>query len=182
MEGRIRIEKNSTFKIANVSIMSALAVVSGYALSMVPNVELMSFIVFTSGFLMGVWEGVAVALISTLIYTMWNPWGPPLLPISLAQVVCEIVIGFSGGIYGKRKDKRNDSIMVLETTILGAALTIFYDTLTNVAFAIAFDLVDEIVYVLLTGIWYSSLHTFSNAIIFGTLTLPVYKAFKNLKT
>jgi len=178
---RINVEKNSTFKIASVSIMSALAVVSGYALSVIPNVELMSFIIFISGFLMGVWEGVVVALVSTLIYTIWNPWGPPLLPISLAQIMCEVVIGFSGGIYGRRKSEKKESTLVIEAAILGAVLTLFYDIITNVAFAIAFGLVNEMIYVLLMGIWYSAFHIFTNAMIFGTLTLPVYKAFKNMR-
>ncbi|MFX1353396.1 MAG: ECF transporter S component, partial [Promethearchaeota archaeon] len=71
--GSIWIDKK-TFKIVLISMFSALAVVLGYALAYIPNVELFTLTIFLGGFILGKRDGLVIGLLSSLIFVFFNPY------------------------------------------------------------------------------------------------------------
>ena len=57
-----------SFRLALISIFSALSIVLAYMLNPFPNIELLTLMIFLSGFIMGKKEGLIVGLISSFIY------------------------------------------------------------------------------------------------------------------
>ena len=65
-------------------LLVALIVAAGYSLAGVPNVELVTLLVFVSGFLLGPRLGLAVGATSWGLYSLLNPMGaavPPVLAV-----------------------------------------------------------------------------------------------------
>ncbi|MHA1722395.1 MAG: ECF transporter S component [Candidatus Baldrarchaeia archaeon] len=167
-------------KISVIAIFASMAIASAYASSMIPNVELMSFMVFVAGYIYGSYAGALVGLIAMGIYGIWNPWGGAVPPIFIAQVGCTALIGAVGGITNKVLNTPNSgSEKALGAAALGGVLTIIYDLITNYAYAVAFGLAQQFVLVLIAGAWFSLIHVISNTIIFGILLTPVSRTLKN---
>jgi hypothetical protein len=165
-------------KLAQMGIFVALAIALKLPLLQIPNVEFFTFVVFSSGYLLGILEGGVVGGLSILIYTTFNPYGFPPLPIALAQVFSMIFIGIFGGLVFKA----GFVILVkLSTLILmglvGVILTLIYDILTNLAVAYV---VGQFIPVMLAAVPFSLIHIGSNAIIFVVLT-PVLFKFNQLE-
>ena len=78
--------KQRPLLIARVALLSALVYVLSYGTSWLPNVNFVFFIVFTSGLLFGLTTGVLVGFIGMGLWTLFNPYGPALIPIMIAQV------------------------------------------------------------------------------------------------
>ena len=64
----------------------------------IPNFEVLTLVVFCSGVLLGVRDGMLTGAITMLVYSLLNPYGaaPPL--ITLSQVVGEAAAGGAGGV------------------------------------------------------------------------------------
>ena len=172
--------KKKSIELSAISVFSALAIGGGYALSFVPNVEVMSFLVFSSGFIFGVKVGSLVGLISMTIYTTWNPWGGPIPVISLAQIFGMSLFGAVGGFYGSSYRQRvNFSIVdLLEIGFIAAILTLFYDIETSIAYAYAFGLEKALLWVIIAGTPYMLIHVISNVFIFSFGMKPINRATK----
>lgn len=165
-------------KLARMGIFVALALALKLPILQIPNVEFFTFVVFSSGYLLGILEGGVVGGLSILIFTTFNPYGFPPLPIALAQVFSMIFIGIFGGLILKA----GLVILVkLSTLILmglvGVILTLIYDVLTNLAVAYV---VGQFIPVMLAAVPFSLIHIGSNAIIFVVLT-PVLFKFNQLE-
>ena len=160
-------------KIAKIGILIALAVGLNLVLLGVPNIELISFIVFSSGYFLGIAEGGVVGFLAMLIYSLFNPYGMPPFPILLAQVIGMSLIGSVGGITVKSgwlsKAKLANFFLI---GLLGLILTFVYDLLTNLAVAYT---VGQFLPVLVGGIVFSLVHIFSNVVIFTVLAPVTYK-------
>jgi hypothetical protein len=161
-----------------MGIFVALAIALKLPLLQIPNVEFFTFVVFSSGYLLGILEGGVVGGLSILIYTTFNPYGFPPLPISLAQVFSMIFIGIFGGLIFKA----GLVILVKLSTLilmglLGVILTLIYDILTNLAVAYVMG---QFIPVMLAAVPFSLIHIGSNAIIFVVLA-PVLFKFSQLE-
>jgi len=168
-------------KISITAVFASMALASAYVLSTIPNIELMSFLVFIAGYLYGSSVGALVGLIAMGIYAAWNPWGGPVPPIFAAQVGCMTFIGAVGGLASKIfNTSASDSEKMLGAAALGGTLTIIYDLATNYAYALAFGLAKQFVIVLIAGAWFSLMHVISNTLIFGLLLAPVSKTLRNV--
>jgi biotin transporter BioY len=75
----------------------ALAVALGFSLVHVPNVELVTLVIFMAGYILGSKGGFIVGIISMGLFTTLNPMGAPVLPVALAQVGGMAAIGAVGG-------------------------------------------------------------------------------------
>lgn len=172
--------KTKSKKISVIAIFASMAIASAYTLSMIPNIELMSFMVFVAGYIYGSYTGALVGLIAMGIYAMWNPWGGPVPPIFAAQVGCMALMGAVGGIANKiLNTPSSNSEKMLGAAALGGVLTITYDLVTNYAYAIAFGLAQQFILVLIAGAWFSLMHVISNTLIFGILLAPVSRMLRN---
>ena len=100
------LEKPS-FKIAILSTFAALAVVFGYMLAFIPNIEIFTLTIFLSGFILGKKEGLFVGLLSSIIFTLLNPLNPSPPPLFLYQITHYSLTGLLGGFLRHYFNKRD---------------------------------------------------------------------------
>ena len=166
----------SSSKIAKMGVFTALPIVLKIPIFQIPNVEFFSFVVFASGFLLGIIEGGIVGALSMSIYTLVNPYGPPPVPVGIAQVLSMIFIGISGGFFFSLNLFRGLKFATfIGMGIAGFLLTLVYDILTNLGVVIV---AGEFVPVMLAGVPFALIHLFSNAIIFVLLTPVLFRLAK----
>jgi len=68
--------ERKSFRIALIGTFTALAIVLGYSLWYIPNIEVFTMMIFLSGFIMSKKEGAIIGLLSALIFTFFNPIAP----------------------------------------------------------------------------------------------------------
>ena len=82
--------------ITRIALFSALVYLLSWATAWLPNVNFVFFIVFTSGLVWGAVPGALVGLVGMGLWTSFNPYGPAMLPIMIAQCLgagCSGVVG-----------------------------------------------------------------------------------------
>jgi energy-coupling factor transport system substrate-specific component len=176
----------SARKLALSGVLIALAIVLKLPILSVPNVEFFTFIVFSSGFLLGIIEGCLVGIISISLYTsIITPYGLPPLPIAFAQVLSMALIGLAGGLAFKlhlvRFGKESFPFTLfkfLTMGLFGLGLTLIYDLLTNLATAYVMG---QFLPVMISAIPFALIHILSNTAIFVVLT-PVLSKLSKLQT
>ena len=166
-------------KLVRASIFTALAIGLGFSLLMVPNVELITVIVFLSGLTLGVRWGILVGGTAEFIFSVLNPFGSGLMfpPLLISQVLSMILIGAFGGILKSvffKKEYSSKRIAILALT--GFILTFLFDSLTTLSFpvSVGFDF-PQTFGIYLSGIGFTLLHQISNAIIFPIVIPKVVK-------
>jgi uncharacterized membrane protein len=158
----------SSRKLALMGILIALAFALKLPILQLPNIEFFSFVVFCSGFVLGILAGSMVGAVAISLWTFFNPYGFAPWPIALAQIISMILIGFSGGFFRKLNLISNNSIIrIFQLGAGGLVLTFIYDLLTNLATAYV---VGQLVPVLVAGIPFALLHIGSNTVIFVMLS------------
>ena len=171
--------QNQTRRIIQTGLFVALVVVLGFLLAEVPNVELMTVTVFLSGVILGPVNGIIVGTISIIIYSLFNPYGPPLPPLVLAQILGFALVGWSGGILRRRILPR-DKAAYLFSALAGLMLTLIYDSLTTAATAFIVlgreGFARGLAGCFIAGSLFIVIHTFSNTIVFTLATVPVLRA------
>ena len=143
-----------------IAILVALSVSSNYALVWIPNVKFMDLLVFVAGFIAGSLDGAIVGALSWIVYGFLNPYGwvPTIL---IATVLAETIYGILGGILRRNPSQASRA----ELALLGLLCTLFYDFITNVAFALTFKI--PLTIALLAGIPFALVHELSNAALFS---------------
>jgi len=130
-----------------------------------PNVEFTSLICFLTGFLFGAPFGALLGALTMFINGFLSPWGfaGVIMPF---QMLGMALMGFAGGVYRKLlgNDFSISKSLSFESACLAAFLTLIYDVITNVGYAVLFNL--EIIIVLITGVWLSIIHVVSNTVLF----------------
>jgi hypothetical protein len=165
----------SAGKIALMGVLIALAIALKLPILSIPNVELLTFVIFTSGFLLGAVEGALVGMIAMSVYTtLISPYGIPPLPIAAAQIVSMCLIGLVGGLVSVtirvtawRSTLSKHLPFAIALGISGAALTIVYDLLTNLAVAFVMG---QWMPVMVAAVPFALLHILSNLAIFLILS------------
>jgi uncharacterized membrane protein len=170
----------SVRKLSLMGVLVALAIVLKLPILSVPNVEFFTFVIFSSGYLLGALEGLLVGVISMSLYTsVITPYGLPPLPIAFAQVFSMALIGFAGGLASRLNLVPSDRIpssfagfKFLTMGLFGLGLTLIYDLFTNLATAYV---VGQFWPVMIAGIPFALLHILSNVSIFVILTPVLFK-------
>ena len=90
------LEKKS-FRIAIVSTFTALAIVLGYALASLTNIEVFTLTIFLSGFTLGKRDGMIVGFLSSFIFCLFNPYGA-YLPLFAFQLTHYTLTGLLGAL------------------------------------------------------------------------------------
>lgn len=158
-------------KLVRASIFTALAIGLGFSLIMVPNIELITVIIFLAGLTLGIGWGVLVGGTAELIFSVLNPFGSGLVfpPLLLAQVLSMMIVGLAGGLMRPLFFKREFSAKnIAGLAITGFILTFIFDSLTTLSYPISvgFDL-PQTVGIYISGIGFTILHQVSNAIVFA---------------
>ncbi len=168
----------SARKLAWSGVLIALAIVLKLPILSVPNVEFLTFVIFSSGYLLGMIEGTIIGIISMSIYTsLITPYGLPPLPIAIAQIFSMALVGFAGGLVNRFRLilTFNSYLPYLSMGIAGLALTVIYDLLTNVATAYVMG---QFYPVMVAAIPFAAIHILSNLIIFIIFTPLLLKMSK----
>jgi len=164
-------------RISLVAILVSLSVATNYVLIGVPNVKIMDFIVFMGGFCLGPFAGASIGIFTWAVYGAINPYG--FIPqIWLATMFSEAIYGLIGGLLGKNLASSNVDNQRLRLSIFlgttGFILTLIYDLITNVVYALTLDL--PIIVTVALGAPFAILHELSNAAIFAVGSFPIVKA------
>jgi len=156
-----------TVKISMTAVLSATAIGASYGRPVALNVEPMSLIVFLSGLALGVKLGVVTGIISMTVYSNFNPLGPAPIPIFLAQIGCMALFGVVGGLLGRSYNgEKSKTVSSLKMGAVGLYLTLVYDLVANLGFAISFYGGDYGL-ALITGSYFMIIHVLSNTLFFG---------------
>lgn len=166
---RFSFDMNLTLrKIALIGLFTALGATLGYALTSIPNVELVTATIFVAGYLMGIRAGLLVGLLTESIYSLLNPYGVAAPPLFIAQVVAMGLAGCVGGWLGKRL-RGSGWRLHLNLGLAGLGLTLFFAVFTTLSFLIFIDLSSEsILSSFIVGMGFYLLHIISNILIFIT--------------
>ena len=168
--------RQNSRQISFSGIFIALLLGVGYALAFVPNVELMTAMIFLAGVLMGYKRGIIIGIVGEFLFSALNPMGSGLLfpPMLFAQIVAMTVVSFTGAalrIYVLTSKKGLLNIIIMGG--VGLLLTLFYDILVSAAFPVSagFTLY-EIIGTIIAGLAFSIIHIISNVLVF-TLLVPI---------
>jgi hypothetical protein len=157
----------------------AAGLTGAYAES-VPNFEVLTLVVFCSGVLLGVRDGILTGAITMLVYSLLNPYGaaPPL--ITLSQVVGEAAAGAAGGLLaaaGLAGYPPGPRAAIL--TVAAIVLTLFFDLVTNLATGY---LLGQVRLALLGGIPFSLWHIGWNVVLFAGVGTPLVGALRHYRS
>jgi hypothetical protein len=158
-------------------LLVALIVAAGYTLAAIPNVELVTLLVFVSGFLLGPRLGPVVGATSWGVYSALNPMGAAVPPVLAAQVASGALIGWAGAVSGPIiLERLPRSAGMLVCGLSGLVLTVVFQALVNTA--AFFTFVDErglsaFWAYLAAGIAFTAMHLLWNTAVFLVTLRPV---------
>jgi len=171
----------NTTKVATIISLVALSVATNYVLVGVPNLKVMDFIVFIGGFCFGPIVGASVGILTWMVYGVVNPYG--FVPqVWLATMFSESLYGVFGGLLGKSlvsfslKDQRFRLGVFFGS--FGFILTLIYDLITNVVYAVTFGI--PILVSIVLGVPFTALHELSNVAIFSVGSIPLIRAIRKV--
>ena len=153
--------------LTRVALFSSLIYVFCWATSYLPNVKVIFFVIFSAGFLWGMIPGAVVGLIGMGLWTMFNPYGPAAIPITLAQVFGAALCAPIGDILHRIGWRR------FRTRSLGAIL-VACGVVCTIAFYLPVNIVDAWVYQpfwprLISALPWTAVSLVTNAIVFPLL-------------
>lgn len=153
-------------------LLTALIYAAGEALAGVPNVEVVTLLVFLSGYLLGPWWGAVVGGAGMGAHSLFNAMGSVAPPVWIAQVVCYAFIGFCGAWIGPRIARLSArAVQALASAAAGLVLVLVYQLVVNmVSFRTFATRVPLLTYVW-GGIAFAAIQMVWNAALFF-VTLP----------
>lgn len=121
-------------KVASVSMFTALAVATDYAMFPLANIKVMDCIVFVAALTFGLEVGVAVGALTWLVYGEVNPLGPDGGLLLLILICSETIYAIFGCLAGRSLADAELSVPVrsLYWGSLGLIGAFVYDLITNV--------------------------------------------------
>lgn len=158
------------------SLLVAMIFATGQALSVIPNVELVTALAFVAGYLLGPVVGAGVGAAGMGAHSLFNVMGTVAPPVWLVQVACYGLVGCAGGWLGPVIARTRGRIRAaVLSALIGAALVVVYQLAVNaVAFYTFTSDVDIWVYVW-GGIAFGAVQVAWNAAVFGAAMPPMLR-------
>ena len=163
---------NKTRRAVLASLLVALAIAVGYALAAVPNVELITLVVFLSGFLLGPVQGAAVGAVAMAGHSLFNVMGAAIPPILAAQMICYALIGMAGAFAGPVIARMGTVGAALAGCLCGALLVVGYQLVVGVVSFYTFTSESLLWAYIWGGIAFSFIHIVWNAALFLVALRP----------
>ena len=157
----------STDRLIIASGLVAAGLALGYLLAAVPNVEGISAVSFFAGYRLGARLGALVGMLAMGLFSLFNPLGPPLPHVLVAQVVGMGAVGAAGRLW-RALARRIPRPEVLAGA-MGAGLTALAAVMADYALAISVGRWRDPLPVILAGLPFSAVRIGSNALIFAGL-------------
>ncbi|MDF1544495.1 MAG: ECF transporter S component [bacterium] len=162
---------------ARIAVFAALIYVLSWVTSYIPNLNLVFFLVFSSGFLWGVRAGLMVGGTGMALWTFFNPYGPAPFPVMAAQIAGASLSGVAGHLFHSLNLHIGPRITQIIWLVLASVVC-------TAAFFLPVTLVDAWLFQpfwprFIAGISWSLISFVSNAIIFSLLfhvTLRLYRS------
>ncbi len=156
--------------LVRAAIFCALAVALGYSLMLVPNIELITVIVYLAGLTLGAKWGMLVGGTAMFIFSGLNPLGSGLSipPLFIAQILAMLFIGAVGGwMRPFFFVSKYNTVKLGSLALTGFLLTLTYDGLTLASFPLSAGLgMAGVTAAVVKGIGFTLIHELSNGIIF----------------
>lgn len=158
------------------ALLTALVFVAGQALAGIPNVELVTFLVFVSGYLLGPALGALVGAAGMGAHSLFNVMGAAPPPVWVAQWMSYALVGVAGGLLGPPLSRlARRGVAAVACALSGVVLVLLYQLLVNgVAFLVFASGVSVWVY-LWGGILFASVQLAWNAAVFFLAMPPVLR-------
>ncbi len=150
-------------RVAITSLMTAVTLVGEYALVAVPSVELGTTVLFLTGMVFGGQVGIPCAVISSLVFAMINPWGAFIPQIWFAQMIGWVYIVIIADLTRRPGHAATSG----ELALLGAALTLEFDLITDIGYSLAFGI--PFFVAVIAGVLFHVVHLISNSVLFATV-------------
>ena len=164
------------------AIFCAVAVGMGFSLMFIPNIELITVMVFLSGIYLGIGWGALVGFTAMAIYSGLNPMGSGLSfpPLFLMQIIGMAFAGIIGGLVRPLfNEKKMNFLLMASLAFLGFTITLIYDLLTLLSYPLSAGLgLSGILAALFKGLGFTLLHEISNAVVFTVTVPPVMRYIK----
>lgn len=154
------------------ALFIALVVAVGYAFIYIPNIELVTATIFVAGYLLGPRRGIVVGATAEFIFGLIHPLGASAPPLLIAQVFSMAVVGFVGGLVGRRRRMPvNAPLRILIFAGLGFFLTLVFDVLTTLSFAVFISGLSaaKIIATFTLGSFFYVTHLVANTVIFASV-------------
>lgn len=166
-------DKKQSLRIAIIAIYTACTASAAYLLTMLPNIEIFSMMVFLGGLLFGKKIGTSIAFLTTIIYRLFNIWGGSPLILLIIQICVYTPVGFIGGVFKETRFRKNiDSRSQVVFGTVGAVFATVYTFLTPLTWAVVNPEVDYWIWYLqgwLIPPFFTPVLIIANFITFGLL-------------
>ena len=172
---------NATRRALLASLLIALSVAAGQALAGIPNVELITFLVFLSGYLLGARLGALVGGASMGAHSLFNVMGSVVPPMLVAQIVVYAMIGVAGSLLGNLLARRAGFPGSLLGGLCGAALALFYQTVINITAYFTFTSSTALWPFIWGGIAFSAVQIAWNAAVFFVALRPTMSVLRRFR-
>jgi hypothetical protein len=161
-------------KLYLAGILAATCVTIGYLFLLIPNLEFITAAIFISAYLTGPLYGALIGLVAELIFSLFNPYGVPSLPLLASQLLSMAVVGIGGGYMARtRWLKAGVKTRAAVFAIVGFCLTLVYDVLTTLSDAIVMAGGDtaKLFKLVMAGLAFYIVHMITNTVSFA-LVVP----------
>lgn len=166
-------------KTAYGAVIIALAIALGYALALIPNVELVTLTLAVGGYILGASWGVLIGAIGFGLYSILSPYGVAPPPLLFAQIIGGAVIGLGGSLLRMWALSDDKAVRTaLYAALVGILVTFIYDLLTNLGSYVVIASKATLGPFLIGGLSFSVLHIVVNGVIFALLFPVISKLLK----
>ena len=174
---------SNTRRIASISLFTALAVATDYAMLPLTNVKLMDSLVFVSALTFGLTVGVSVASLTWLVYGSINPYGSAGGFLLVLLMISETIYALLGYLVSKRINR--DEFKISTTSVfwgsLGLIGAFLYDLNTIITPYLVIGVQPEVALAsLLPAIPFMLAHEVSDFVFFATAAPVMYIAIRRV--
>jgi hypothetical protein len=159
--------------ITRIASFSAIGVVVGLILASVPNVEGVTAVCFSAGYLLGPLSGLLCGALTEALFAGFHPMGSSVGFTLIAQVIGMSTAGVLGGVAGFICGSSSGLRHKLIVVGLGIAATLLFDILTNLAFVFMAGFSFSQSSVVLAALPFAAIHLGSNLIVFSIIVAPL---------
>lgn len=164
----------SSRRLSYAALLVAAGLTGVYA-ETIPNFEVLTLVVFCSGVLLGARDGILVGVLTMLVYSLLNPYGPAHPVVTAAQVAGNALSGAGGALFARiGLPARSAGVRAASLAVFALLLTASYDLLTNLATGLVFGQTRTW---LLAGIPFALWHIGYNVALFAALGTPLAAVF-----
>jgi hypothetical protein len=163
-------------------LLSALMYAAGQAFAGIPNVEVVTFLAFLSGYLLGPLVGAATAGAGMGAHSLFNAMGPAPPPVWVAQVACYALVGLAGARIGPwiaRSDARTGP--ALAAAGAGAVLSLFYQIVVNAVSFVTFASGVKLWTYVWAGVAFGAIQVVWNAALFFAAAPPIMRVLARFR-